>query len=255
MIDLLYENQILVIKKQSLKDADYVRFAHHWGKPLQFFAASRTRDDFPEMIKQDNAADTPINLRDGAGHWHSDSTYEEIPASVTMLYGVEAPDQGGETLVANTVLAYAALPEAMKATIDGLVGLHCLSGAPAMDGEHFVYVPEEIARLGVQRHPLVMRHPVTGARALFLSGSAFGIDGMGKADARALINELRTHATRPEFTTSYKVIPGDIFLWDNFATMHRATPIGYSDEDGKRRLLYRISTKGLPALCTEREAA
>lgn len=255
LIDLLYENQILVIRNQSLKDADYVRFGHHWGKPLHFFVASRTRDDFPEMIKQDNAASTPINLRDGAGHWHSDSTYEEVPASVTMLYGVEAPDKGGETLVANTVLAYEALPDATKARIDGLVGLHCLSGAPPMDGEQFVYVPEEIARMGIQRHPVVRRHPVTGAKALFLSGSAFAIDGMDKAEARVLINELRSHATRPEFTTSYKVLPGDIFLWDNFATMHRATPLEYSDEDGERRLLYRISTKGLPALRMARETA
>lgn len=255
LVDLLYEHQILVIRGQSLSDADYVRFGHHWGKPLHFFVASRTRDDFPELIKQDNAASTPVNLRDGAGHWHSDSTYEEVPASVTMLYGVEAPEQGGETLIANTALAYEALSDAMKARIEGLVGLHCLSGAQPMEGEHFVYVPEEIARMGIQRHPVVMPHPVTGRNALFLSGSAFGIEGMDKMEARALIAELRTHATRPEFTTRYKVVPGDIFLWDNFATMHRATPIEYSDEDGKRRLLYRISTKGLPRAHNVRAAA
>lgn len=255
LIALLHEHQILVIRRQSLSDADYVRFGHHWGTPLHFFVASRTRDDLPELIKQDNAASTPANVRDGASHWHSDSTYEEVPASVTMLYGVEAPERGGETLVANTALAYEALPAATKARIDGLVGLHCLSGAQPLPGENFAYVPEEIARMGIQRHPVVMRHPVTGRKALFLSGSAFGIADMDKAEARALIAELRAHATRPEFTTSYKVVPGDIFIWDNFATMHRATPIEYSDEDGKRRLLYRISTKGLPDAVKSRVAA
>lgn len=254
LIDLLFENQILVIHGQSLSDADYVRFGHHWGQPLHFFAESRRRDDFPELIKQDNRADTPVNVRDGASHWHSDSTYEEVPASVTMLYGVEAPEQGGVTLVTNTALAYDALPDTMKARLEGLVGLHCLSGAPPMADETFAYVPEAIARMGIHRHPVVMRHHATGRKALFLSGSCFGIEGMAQAEARALIDELRVHATRPEFVNRYKVVPGDIFLWDNFATMHRATPIEYSDEDGKRRLLYRISTKGLPDLYSRKAA-
>ncbi|MBV1688915.1 TauD/TfdA family dioxygenase [Novosphingobium sp. G106] len=255
LVEALYDNQILVISGQSLSDAEYVRFGNHWGQPLEFFAASRRRNDFPELIKQDNAADTPANVRDGAGHWHSDGTYEEVPASVTMLYGKEAPDKGGETLITSTVLAYEALPDTMKSRIENLVGLHCLSGAPPLEGETFAYIPEEIARLGVHQHPFVMRHPVNGAKALFLSGSAFGIQGMDKSEARALIAELRAHATRPEFRIAYKVMPGDLFLWDNFSTMHRATPIEYSDEPGKRRLLYRISTRGMPSSIQSRKPA
>jgi len=248
LIDLLHEHQIMVIRRQSLCDPAYVQFGHFWGQPLNFFVSSQTRDDFPEIIKQNNHADTPMNLRDGAGHWHSDSTYEEIPASVTMLYGVEAPDIGGETLIANTTLAYDALSSEMKSRIEPFVGMHCLSGAPPLPGENFVMVPHEIARMGIQRHPLVMRHPVTGRKALFTSGSAFTIEGMDQAEGRDLIRALRAHTTQPCFTTSYKVEVGDIFIWDNFQTMHSATPLEYSDDDGKRRLLYRISTKGLPDL-------
>ena len=255
LIDLLHEHQILAIKGQNLSNEDYVRFGYKWGKPLAFAMQNHRRDDHPEMIRITNKAATPERYRDGAQFWHCDSTYEEVPASVTMLYGVEAPKEGGETLLASTSLAYDALDPAMKARIDGMTGLHCLGGSPALPGEKIPFVAEETARHGIQKHPLVMRHPVTGRKSIFTSGSAFGAEGLEKDEGRPLIDTLRRHITQPQFTTSYKIEVGDIFLWDNFQTLHSATPIEYSDEDGKRRLLYRISTKGLPDLCRKAIAA
>lgn len=249
LIAALHEHQILAIPGQSLSNDLYVAFGRHWGTPLNFFIDSHRRDDHPEMIRIANAAATPERYRDGAMHWHSDSSYEEIPASVTMLYGVEAPEQGGETLIASTVQAYDALDEAMKARLDGLTGLHCLGGSPPLPGEKIPFNPESTAANGIRKHPLVMRHPVTGRKALFPSGTLFGFEGMDRDEGRELVAQLRAHVTRPEFVTSYKVGVGDIFLWDNFQVLHSATPIDYSDEPGKRRLLYRISTKGIPALC------
>ena len=96
-------------------------------------------------------------------------------------------------------------------------------------------------------HPLVMVHPVTGRKGIFTSGTAYAIDGMDDIEATALIRELREHIVRPAYRTSYKVRPGDIVLWDNFGTVHCASPIEYSNDDGKRRLLHRISTKGMPS--------
>ncbi|SCW59756.1 taurine dioxygenase [Sphingobium faniae] len=249
LIAALHAHQILAIRGQRLTDADYVAFGHHWGEPLMFHLPNHRKDDFPEMIRISNAAATPERYRDGAKFWHQDSSYEAVPASVTMLYGAEAPAQGGETLIASAVLAYDALDEDRKARIEGLTGLHCLGGSPALPGEKIPFIPENTAMHGIVSHPLVMRHPVTGRKALYLSGSAFGAEGLEQDEGRALINELRTHCTRPEFVTRYKVETGDIFLWDNFQVLHSATPIEYSDEPGKRRLLHRISTKGAPALC------
>jgi len=249
LIAALHDHQILAIKKQSLSDADYVAFGYQWGKPLSFHLPSHRKDDFPEMIRISNAADTPDRYRDGAKFWHQDSSYEAVPASVTMLYGVETPTEGGETLIASTALAYDALDEDMKAKVEGLTGLHCLGGSPALPGEKIPFVPENTARHGIVSHPMVMRHPVTGRKALYLSGSAFGAESLEIDEGRALVNDLRTHCTQPQFVTRYKVETGDIFLWDNFQVLHSATPIDYSGEPGKRRLLYRISTKGPPALC------
>ncbi|MBV9841071.1 MAG: TauD/TfdA family dioxygenase [Sphingomonadaceae bacterium] len=249
LIEALHEHQILVVRGQSLSNERYVAFGRNFGRPLSFFIQSHVRNDHPEMIRIGNAAATPARYRDGAMHWHSDSSYEDEPASVTMFYGIEAPAVGGETLIASTVLAYDALDDATKARIDSLAALHCLGGSPELPGEKIPAMAEEIARNGIKRHPLVMRHPVTGRKAIFTSGTAFGAEGLEKEEGRALIDELRRHITSPRFVTRYKIGVGDLFLWDNFQTLHSATPIEYSDEPGKRRLLYRISTKGLPPLC------
>lgn len=249
LIDALHEHQILAIRGQQLSNLEYVEFGRQWGVPLAFHLKDHTRDDHPEMIRIGNAAATPERYRDGAMHWHSDSSYEQTPASVTMLYGVEAPSEGGETLIASTALAYDGLDPELRTRIDGLTGLHCLGGSPELPGEKIPFVAETTAFHGIQRHPLVMRHPVTGRKALFTSGTAFGAEGLEREEGRELIAKLRRHITQPQYVTSYKVQVGDIFLWDNFQTLHSSTPIEYSDEPGKRRLLYRISTKGAPALC------
>ena len=252
LVAALHTHQILAIRGQKLDNASYVAFGRQFGTPLNFFIADHRESEFPELIRIHNAASTPERYRDGAAHWHSDSSYEAEPASVTMLYGVEVPERGGETLIASCVLAYEALDEPTKQRIDGLVGLHCLGGSPPLPGEKIPFVPESTAAHGIQKHPLVMRHPVTGRKALFPSATAFGVKGMDRDSGRALIAQLRGHIVQAPFMTSYKVKAGDVFLWDNYQVLHTATPLDYSDQSGKRRMLYRISTKGVPASCGAR---
>lgn len=249
LIDLLHEHQVMVIRGQKLDNGDYVRFSYKWGRPLSFMLKSQTGNDYPEIIRVSNATNVPERYRDGARHWHSDSSYEAEPAAITMLYGIEVPEVGGETLFASSRFAYDALDEAMQARIEPMMGIHVLGGSPELPGERIKIDVELIARQGLHHHPLVMRHPVTGAKAIFTSATIWGIEGMDNDEARALIMDLRAHVTRPEFVTSYKIQVGDLILWDNFQVMHSATPIEYTDEPGKRRMLYRISTKGIPDLC------
>jgi taurine dioxygenase len=249
LIDLLHERGVLVIKDQHLTDAEYVRFGHYWGRPLEFFIPEHRNAEFPAMIRIDNNPATPLALRDGAVHWHSDSSYEEEPAAVTMLYGKEAPTEGGVTQFAHTGAAYDALTDAMKARLDDLVAVHELGKAPWIEGETEPDPDRPARSLPRLRHRLIMRHPVTGRKAIFTSGTACGIEGMEEDEARALIRSLREHVVRPDFRAAYKAMPSDIVLWDNFSTVHCASPIEYSNEEGKRRLLYRISTKGMPGLC------
>lgn len=249
LLALLFDRGVVVIPNQTLDDAAYVRFAGFFGTPLDFFIPEHRNADFPAIIRINNDPATPASMRDGAVHWHSDGSYETVPGAVTMLFGKEAPDRGGETHFASTSAAYAALPETMKARLDPLVARHELGRAPWIDGETRPDPNRPQRPTDAPNHPLVMVHPVTGRKGIFTSGTAYAIEGMDDAEATALIRALREHIVQPAFRTSYKVLPGDIVLWDNFGTVHCATPIEYSSEDGKRRLLHRISTKGVPELC------
>jgi taurine dioxygenase len=254
LLDLLFDRGVIVIPGQTLSDAEYVRFARFFGQPLEFFIPEHRNAEHPEIIRINNDPATPAAMRDGAVHWHSDSSYETVPGAVTMLFGKEAPDEGGETHFASTSAAYADLPEAMKARIDGLVARHELGRAPWIEGETQPDPNRPPRETDAPEHPLVMIHPVTGRPGIFTSGTAHAIIGMDDAEATDLIRELRQHIVKPAYRTSCKVRPGDIVLWDNFGTVHCASPIEYSNEEGKRRLLHRISTKGVPHLCAGKAA-
>jgi taurine dioxygenase len=250
LLALLFDRGVIVIPNQTIDDAAYVRFAGFFGTPLDFFISEHRNAAFPAIIRINNDPATPASMRDGAVHWHSDSSYEVVPGAVTMLFGKEAPDRGGETHFASTSAAYEALPEETKSRIDGLTARHELGRAPWIDGETRPDPNRPQRHTDAPSHPLVMIHPVTGRKGIFTSGTAYAIAGMDDAEATDLIRELREHIVKPAHRVSYKILPGDIVLWDNFGTVHCATPIEYSSEDGKRRLLHRISTKGVPGLCS-----
>lgn len=248
LIDALFEHHILLLENQKLTEAEYARFGRLWGDPLMFFVPKHRHGSFPEIIRIRNSPATPPQSRDGAMHWHSDSSYEEVPAGVTMLYGVESPLAGNDTLFADLAAAYDALPQATKDVIEPLRVLHDPRGGKVnLAGE--VRGSGTTEPLPVVSHALVMHHPVTGRKALFgISGTACGIVGWEDARAIELLLKLKRHALQDQFRQTARVSKNTVLLWDNFAVMHSATRTDYSDEPGRRRLLHRISTKGLPPI-------
>ncbi len=248
LTDALYEHRFLVIPgQQGLSAAEFVRFGRLWGDPIAPAKVTRHRHpDFPEIIRMTNSPRTPRASRDGAMHWHSDSVYEAVPASVTLLHGVEAPPSGNDTLFADCVAAYEALPAGMKGRLDGLEVLHDPSGGK-------VDLAGEVRGAGstkpgpVVSHPLVLRHPVTGRRSLFaFSATAVGIAGWAERAALDLLFEVKRHVLRPEFRHAARAGAGTVLIWDNHSVIHSATRTVYSAADGERRLINRISTRGLP---------
>jgi alpha-ketoglutarate-dependent taurine dioxygenase len=171
-----------------------------------------------------------------------------------MLYGVESPEAMGDTLFADLAAAYEALSVAERVYYDGLSVRHATSAATPLIDEHIAdlsKMPDDLRSnvvfLDPVEHPLVQIHPLTGKKALYgLGGSCYGIAGMNEAEGAQLLLKLRRYAVQDRFCSSYKLMPGDVLIWDNLSVMHRATPIEYTDEPHQRRLNYRISVKGHP---------
>ena len=252
LIDALHEHRILVIRGQQLSEAAYARFGALWGDPILFFNPRDRHAELPGLIKIDNSPATPESMRDGAMHWHQDSSYEAVPASVTMLYAIEAPADGNDTLFVDLVAAHDALPEDMRERIDDLEVRHSPAGGKvALAGEKRGGGSGARGGLPDVTHPLVVRHPVTGRRALYgVSGTAVGIVGMDDGEAIDLLLDLKRHALQPQFHQRARADGGSVLIWDNFAVMHCATRTVYSDAPGEQRLIYRISTRGTPGRAT-----
>jgi taurine dioxygenase len=238
----LYRHHVIVVKRQRLSPALLVEFGKFWGEPQHF---SRTLPGFSEILLLNNSPDRPAADRDDAMHWHHDGSYDPQPSNVTILYARDVPREGGATLFSNTVAAYDTLDDVLKVKIDGLVARHEIFGGKAAADE---YIPPRRPRPPSEApviHPLVARHPITGRRSLYgVSGTPVDIVGMSAKASEEVLSALKAHATSSQFRAECKAEADDVIIWDNYAVMHRATPIAYSVREGEARLLYRMSMKG-----------
>jgi taurine dioxygenase len=161
-----------------------------------------------------------------------------------MLYSVEVPKKGGDTLFADQYAAYDDLPDVTKRRIDGLVALHHYGNRDELDQASrtvaSVLSEEQEQKMSWVRHRIVRRHPVTGRKALYaVSGSSFGIEGMPKDEAVGLLDELARHATQDKYRLRLKYGVGDLVIWDNASLLHSATLTDPEDP----RTLWRITVK------------
>ncbi len=252
----LYRYRVLVIKHQGLDQESYLRFGRQWGEPIPHVADHMRLPGYPELMGVGNTEDKDRadSVRLGAAHWHTDQSYEAVPASATMLYAILAPKAGGETMFADTAAAYEALDDDTKARIDGYVASHLYGAGKQRDDE---YKPSPLIgrdqneRVPPCKHPLVLRHPVTGNKSLYGVGqSPFAIDGLPDDEAVRLLWDLREHCIQPRFRYQHKYERGDLVIFDSYATLHAATriEIAESTADENARLNWRISVRGLPGV-------
>ena len=171
--------------------------------------------------------------RFGSGNhmWHSDSSFRQVPTMVTITYAHEVPDEGGQTEFVSCRAAYAGLPDAMKAEMDGLVAIHdyvfSRSKVAPVDPSHAASLPPVEQRL-------VRTNPSTGARNYFVGSHARSIVGWDEAASRNLIEDLMARATREQNILSHTWRPGDLVIWDNRCLLHRGRPY---DADRYRRYI------------------
>ena len=239
---------VVVLHNQSITDAQLKAFAGRFG-PLEIGRAAlqpgKRRLDIPEIGDISNLdVDNNIRARDdrrrldmlGNRLWHTDASYMPTPVVLGMLFAVAVPPAsplgGGETEFADMRAAYDALPDDLKATIDGLVVEHDIFWSRGQIG--FTEFPlGEREKYPPSPQRLVRRHPRSGRKGLYLSAHASHIVGWPVADGRLLLHDLNTHATQRQFVYSHKWAEGDLVIWDNRCTMHRGRP---HDEKAPRDL-------------------
>jgi taurine dioxygenase len=250
LVRALREHLVLAIRGQSLDEDSYLRFGRRWGDPIPHVLDHMRMAGYPEMMTIGNTEerDRDPKIRNGAALWHTDQSYERVPASATMLYSIIAPAHGGETQFCNMRAAYEALDADLRERIDGLQVAHKYGRgrtAPDEPPVNPLINADQDSRVPAIYHPLVLRHPLGGTRALYALGhGAHGIAGMDDDEAEALLEQLKTHCRQERFIYRHKYAVGDVVIWDTLQTMHRATPIDVPRGEDDARLLWRISVRG-----------
>ena len=246
--DALHRYHVLAIRAQNLQPESFLEFSKRFGPPEPHVLDQFHHPECPDILMLSNVVrdGKPVGLADGGTYWHSDYSYLDIPARATVLYSVEAPKVGGDTLFADQEKAYKDLPEAMKKRIGGMVTLNVYGNRDDLDqaSRTSAYAPtqEQKEKRGafLIRHPLVRRHPHTGRKALYaVSGTSFAIEGMPDEAGITLLRELAAHSTQPKYQYRMRYGMGDVVVWDNASVLHSAT----LTDPAHPRTLFRVTTK------------
>ena len=239
------EHGVIFLREQDLTPAQHLAFAERWGaiNVNRFFRATDADPRIAEVRKE------PGQKTNIGSIWHTDHSYDQVPAMGSILYAREVPRVGGDTLFAGMYAAYAALSDGLKTMLLNLRAWHS-SRHVFGEAAHAELEPEELGgRLGNTAaatqdalHPVVIRHPLSGRSALYVNSDfTVRFDGWSDEESRPLLEYLYAHATRPEFTCRFRWRAGSLAIWDNRATQHLAL----NDYHGERRLMHRITIDGV----------
>lgn len=241
------DNLVILIRGQTLSDPELIEFGTRLG-PLDVAPLAKTGKEkarsHPEIVVVSNVMEDGQAigvLRDAEVVWHSDNSYREQPLSFSALYALEVPPSGGNTGFANMYLALETLAPETRARIAGRTLKHDLTYNSAGDLREGFQPVSDVRDAPGPSHPIVRTHVETGYDALYLGRrpNAY-VNGLEVAESEALLEELWTHATRPEHTWRHVWRAGDILIWDNRCVMHHREPF----DAGARRVMHRIQCRG-----------
>lgn len=248
--DAWHRHSILVFRNQILSEGQQVAFTRRFGDLYGHLLSQFLHPDHPEILVISNILENgkPIGLLDAGRLWHADLSYLPQPSAGALLYAREVPEEGGDTLFADTIAAYEALDDEVKQRLKGKRAIH-----------RFIESYEKLNKLNPLRpqltdaqrakledvvHPVAFVHPGNGRTGLYVSeGFAARILGIPEAESRALLEQLNAHVTQDRFLYRHRWRAGDLVFWDNRSTIHKATG-GYALP--QRRLMHRSTLKGEP---------
>jgi taurine dioxygenase len=237
--DAWHQNLVIVLRGQNLSEEDQVRFAEKFGPPAVIHTKQFVRNHPAVMLISNIREDgKPIGaLPDGEMHFHTDQCHQERPAMASMLYALEVPRAGGNTLFANGYTAYETLPPEIKRRIDGRKALNAYDYETAATKRG-----TQLAQgLPSYAHPVVRTHPATGRKALYVNRlMTVRIEGLPAQESDGLLAMLFDHQERRDFIYEHVWRAGDLVIWDNRCTLHARTD--FSPDE--RRLMRRVTILG-----------
>lgn len=239
------EQGVIFFRDQNISEAEHIAFARRWA-PInvnRFLSAHPLYPEIAVLVKE--RGDTE-NI---GGAWHTDHSYDLVPAMGSILVARQLPPAGGNTLFASMYAAYNALSRPMQERLEKLRAVH---SARHIFGKDAAYGKERSGRVSNSDaadalvdsvHPVVITHPLSGKKALFVNlAYTIRIEGLTAAESQSLLNDLIVHCMQPEFSYEFEWRPGSIAFWDNRATWHYAK----NDYHGHRREMHRITLEGQP---------
>lgn len=240
------DSHFLCLRSDPIDAASFARLAHHFGEPQLQLLREFRHDAVPEVSflrsTYETAADKPDDLAQvRLSGWHTDDSYFETPAKITMLQALAIPDSGGETRFCNTRKAYADMPDETKQRLDGLKAVHGYDTKRAPARAHARTGDEENETPEVT-HPLVRTHEDSGREAIYFNSNRTDrVVGMARADSDALLDAIHEHITQPRYRYDHVWRLGDVLIWDNRCLIHS---VNTDYPVGQKRLHQRILLKG-----------
>jgi len=236
------DHSVITMRKQDLTPDDMIAFAERWGRinVNRFFAALDTHPQIALVIKE------PDQTEAIGEAWHTDHAYDICPAMGSILHAIETPPFGGDTVFVSMGAAYDALSPRFRGFLDGLSAWHSsrhVFGSSRSDDE-----AARTGRIGNADkanqdalHPVVIRHPLSGRKGLYVNPQfTTHIDSLNTQESDAILAAIYAHCLQPEFQCRVRWRPGDVTMWDNRATWHKAI----NDYHGHRRHMHRITIEG-----------
>lgn len=249
ILDAWHAHELLLFRGQDIDEDQQVGFAARFGKVAPW-------SHFTDAVVAEGATHHPLimlvtnikqdgeyigSIPDGEIDFHSDGIYSETPQAATMLYAIDVPSHGGDTLFANLYMAYEALPDDIKQRLEGKTALHAFTYNTQTVREVERKKSEGETAASRFSHPVFRTHPVTGRKAIYVNRlMTQEIEGIDPEESRRLLDCLFDHSERPEFIYAHKWRSRDLLIWDNRCLNH-----GRGDFDPtERRLMRRLTIAG-----------
>jgi taurine dioxygenase len=232
----LNTHHVIFFRDQDLAPAEQADFARHFGEVTEAHPVLPSIEGSPEVLAIDSRVDR-------AAWWHTDVTFTETPALGSILYMLEAPEVGGDTMWASLQDAYDGLADPVREMCDKLIAIHYDPWFAAEVDERggYEWNGEHRDKLLPALHPVVRTHPETGRNGLFVNTQfTQTLLGLSKMESNAILELLYHHCEKPEYTCRFRWRPGSVAFWDNRATLHYAL-----DDYGQTpRFAHRVTLRG-----------